>query len=41
MRRVDKLVGSIEPAIVLFTSVLAGVILLSVMLPMLGLLSGI
>ena len=41
MRRVDKLVGAIEPAIVLFTSVLAGVILLSVMLPMLGLLSGI
>ena len=41
LRRVDRLVGTIEPAIVLITSVLAGVILLSVMLPMMGLLSGI
>ena len=41
MRRIDRLVGTIEPAIVLITSVLAGVILLSVMLPMMGLLSGI
>lgn len=41
LRRIDRLVGSIEPAAVLITSVLAGVILLSVMLPMMGLLSGI
>ena len=41
LRRVDRLVGTIEPGIVLITSVLAGVILLSVMLPMMGLLSGI
>ena len=41
LHRVDRLVGTIEPAIVLITSVLAGVILLSVMLPMMGLLSGI
>lgn len=41
LRRIDRLVGSIEPGIVLVTSVLAGVILLSVMLPMMGLLSGI
>ena len=41
LRRLDALVGTIEPAIVLLTSVLAGVILLSVMLPMMGLLSGI
>ena len=41
LRRVDRLVGLIEPGIVLFTSILAGVILLSVMLPMMGLLFGI
>lgn len=41
LSRIDRLVGTIEPAIVLITSVLAGVILLSVMLPMMGLLSGI
>ena len=41
LSRIDRLVGTIEPAIVLLTSVLAGVILLSVMLPMMGLLAGI
>ena len=41
LRRVDRLVGTIEPAIVVITSVLAGVILLSVMLPLMGLLSAI
>jgi len=39
LRRVDRLVGAIEPAIVVITSVLAGVILISVMLPLMGLLS--
>lgn len=41
LRRLDRLVGLIEPGIVLFASVLSGVILLSVMLPMTGLLFGI
>ena len=41
LRRIDRAVGAIEPAIVVITSVLAGVILLSVMLPLMGLLSGI
>ena len=40
MRRIDRTVSAIEPAIVVITSVLAGVILLSVMLPLMGLLSG-
>ena len=40
MRRIDRKVSAIEPAIVVVTSVLAGVILLSVMLPLMGLLSG-
>jgi len=40
MRRIDRTVSAIEPAIVVVTSVLAGVILLSVMLPLMGLLSG-
>lgn len=40
LRRIDRLVGAIEPAVVVITSVLAGVILLSVMLPLMGLLSG-
>ena len=39
LRRIDRLVGAIEPAIVVITSVLAGVILISVMLPLMGLLS--
>ena len=39
LRRIDRLVGAIEPAIVVITSALAGVILLSVMLPLMGLLS--
>lgn len=39
--RIDRLVGAVEPAIVVITSVLAGVILLSVMLPLMGLLSAI
>ena len=41
LRRIDRLVGAIEPAIVVITSILAGVILLSVMLPLMGLLSAI
>ena len=39
LRRIDRLIGSIEPAIIVITSVLAGVILISVMLPLMGLLS--
>ena len=38
-RRIDRTVGAIEPVIVVITSVLAGVILLSVMLPLMGLLN--
>ena len=41
LRRIDRTVGAIEPAIVVITSDLAGVILLSVMLPLMGLLSTI
>ena len=41
LRAIDRTVGMIEPAIVVITSVLAGVILLSVMLPLMGLLSAI
>lgn len=41
VRRIDRTVGAIEPAIVVITSALAGVILLSVMLPLMGLLSTI
>ena len=41
LRRIDRTVGAIEPAIVVITSALAGVILLSVMLPLMGLLSTI
>lgn len=40
LRRIDRAVATTEPAIVVITSVLAGVILLSVMLPLMGLLSG-
>ena len=40
VRRIDRAVSAIEPTIVVITSVLAGVILLSVMLPLMGLLSG-
>ena len=39
LRHIDRAVSMIEPAIVVITSVLAGVILLSVMLPLMGLLS--
>lgn len=39
LRAVDRLVGSIEPAVVVITSVLAGLVLISVMLPLMGLLS--
>ena len=39
LRRIDRTVGAIEPVIVVITSVLAGVILLSVMLPLMGLLN--
>ena len=41
LRRIDRTVGAIEPTIVVITSALAGVILLSVMLPLMGLLSTI
>ena len=41
LRRLDQMVGAIEPAIVVITSALAGVILVSVMLPLMGLLSTI
>ena len=41
LRRIDRAVGAIEPCIVVITSALAGVILLSVMLPLMGLLSTI
>lgn len=40
LRRVDRLVGAVEPAIVLCTSLIAGLVLISVMLPMMGLLAG-
>ena len=41
LRHIDRVVSAIEPAIVVVTSALAGVILLSVMLPLMGLLSTI
>ena len=41
LRRLDQMVGAIEPAIVVITSALAGVILVSVMLPLMSLLSTI
>jgi len=40
-RRLDSLVGTIEPAVVVISSILAGVILISVMLPLMSLLSTI
>jgi type IV pilus assembly protein PilC len=40
-RRLDRLVSAIEPALVGFMCVLVGIILLSVMLPLLGVLSNI
>ncbi len=41
LRAIDKLVGTVEPAIVVITSVLAGLILVSVMLPLMGILQSI
>ena len=41
LRRIDRTVGAIEPAIVVITSALAGVILLSVMLPLIGMMNSI
>ncbi len=41
MRQIDRVVGAIEPAVVVITSVLAGMILLSVMLPLMGLLNAV
>ena len=41
LRQIDRVVGAIEPVIVVITSALSGVILLSVMLPLMGLLSTI
>ena len=38
-RRIDRLLGTIEPSIVVIASAMMGVILLSVMLPLMGLLS--
>jgi len=38
-RRLDSLVGAIEPAVVVISGILAGVILVSVMLPLMSLLS--
>jgi len=40
-RRLDSLIGTIEPAVVVISGVLAGVILISVMLPLMSLLSTI
>jgi type IV pilus assembly protein PilC len=40
-RRIERLVGAIEPALVGLMCVLVGVVLLSVMLPLLGVLSNI
>jgi len=40
-RRLDDLVGAIEPAVVIISGLLAGVILISVMLPLMSLLSTI
>ncbi|MBQ6987435.1 MAG: type II secretion system F family protein [Oscillibacter sp.] len=41
LQRIDRIVAAIEPAVVVITSVLAGTILISVMLPLMGLLSAI
>ena len=41
LRRIDRTVGAIEPAIVVITSALAGVILLSVMLPLMDIMAAI
>ena len=41
LRHIDSAVGSVEPVIVLITGALAALILLSVLLPMMGLLSGV
>ena len=39
LARIDRMVGAIEPAIVILTAVLTGIILLSVMLPLLSIMS--
>ncbi len=41
MQYIDRIVGAFEPAVVVITSALAGMILLSVMLPLMGLLNAI
>ena len=41
LRRIDRMVAAIEPTVVVIASVLAGTILISVMLPLMGLLSAI
>ena len=41
MRRIDARISAIEPAIVILTALLAGVILLSVMLPLMSIMSTI
>ena len=38
---IDGLIGKVEPALVIFTSVIVGIILLSVMLPLVGIMSSI
>jgi len=38
---IDRIVGRIEPALVIFSSVVVGVILLSVMLPLMGIMTSI
>ena len=38
---IDRLIGRIEPALVIITSVIIGIILLSVMLPLMGIMSSI
>jgi len=39
--RIDHLIGILEPSLVAVLSILVGMILLSVMLPLLGIMSGI
>lgn len=41
LRRIDGYIGAIEPTIVILTALLAGVILLSVMLPLMSVMSTI
>jgi type IV pilus assembly protein PilC len=38
---IDKLIGKIEPTLVIITSIIVGVILFSVMLPLMGIMTSI